>query len=57
MKKLFVVISILFVFLSASAQKSGQPNLKKLTKEEIKKLENAEYFYSEENYLRALPIY
>lgn len=57
MKKLLVVFSILFIFLSASAQKSGKPNLKKLTKEENKKYQDAEYFYSEENCLRALPLY
>ena len=57
MKKILVIFSILFLFTSAFAQKSGKPNLKKLSKDESKKLQNAEYFYSEENYQRALPLY
>lgn len=39
------------------AQKDISPNLKSLTKEEKKKLESAEFFYGEQNYLRALPGY
>lgn len=57
MKKLLVIFSVLFMFLEVSAQKSGKPNLKKLSKEEIKKYQSAEYFYSEENYLRSLPLF
>ncbi|HEY0030598.1 MAG TPA: tetratricopeptide repeat protein [Bacteroidia bacterium] len=57
MKKILVVFSILLLSLQASAQKSGKPDLKKLSKDEIKKYQTAEYFYSEENYLRALPIF
>ncbi|CAN5318271.1 hypothetical protein BH10BAC1_BH10BAC1_10110 [soil metagenome] len=57
MKKIFVIFSLLLILTNAFAQKSGKPNLKALTKEESKKLQNAEYFYSEENYLRALPLY
>lgn len=57
MKKILFAISILFLFSTAFAQKSLKPELKKLTKEEIKKLDNAEFFYSEENYQRALPIF
>ena len=34
-----------------------KPNLKQLSKEEAKKLSDAEYFFTEENYLRALPLF
>src|SRR3989344_3596387 len=57
MKKILLVFSILFLFSTAFAQKSLKHELKKLTKEEVKKLDNAEFFYSEENYQRALPIF
>lgn len=57
MKKILFVFSILFLFSSAFAQKSMKPNLKKLTKEEAKKYDNAEFFYSEGNLQRALPIF
>lgn len=57
MKRILVIFSLLFLFTSAFAQKSGKPNLKKLSKEESKKLQNAEYFYSDENYQRALPLF
>jgi hypothetical protein len=43
--------------ISLMAQKDISPNVKSLSKEDKKKLENAEFFYSEENYLRALPLY
>ncbi|MGZ4034917.1 MAG: hypothetical protein ACXVP4_08650, partial [Bacteroidia bacterium] len=55
MRKILVIVSILLLALPAIAQKSGKPDLKKLNKDETKKLDNAEYFYSEESYLRALP--
>src|ERR1700746_40368 len=57
MRKIFVIVTILLMVLPSMAQKNGKPNLKKLSKDEAKKLESAEYFYSGENYLRALPEY
>lgn len=57
MKKILVIFSLLFLFIGAFAQKSLKPNLKQLSKEETKKLNDAEYFYTEENYLRALPLF
>ncbi len=57
MKKIFLVFSILLLFSNAFAQKSASPNLKQLTKEETKKFDDAEYFYSEGNYRRALPLF
>ncbi|MFL5762512.1 MAG: hypothetical protein ACJ77K_01140 [Bacteroidia bacterium] len=57
MRKILIILSVLLISQSLFSQKSGKPNLKKLTKEEVKKLESAEYFFSDENYLRALPIY
>jgi hypothetical protein len=57
MKKILVIFSVFLISLPAFSQKSGKANLKQLTKEEVKKLESAEYFFSEENYLRALPLY
>ncbi|MCE3278914.1 MAG: ompA [Bacteroidetes bacterium] len=39
------------------AQKDLTPNVKALSKEDKTKLQNAEFFFSEENYLRALPLY
>lgn len=57
MKKTLLVFSILLLFSPAFAQKSLKPNVKALTKEESKKLDDAEYFYSEGNYQRALPLY
>ncbi len=57
MKKILLVFSILFLFSNAFAQKSLKPNTKQLTKEEAKKLDNAEYFFTEGNYQRALPLY
>jgi tetratricopeptide (TPR) repeat protein len=57
MRKLLLIFSIFLLFTNAFAQKSGKPDLKKLSKEELKKFESAQYFYTEENYLRALPIY
>ncbi|MCX6297394.1 MAG: hypothetical protein NTX97_15310, partial [Bacteroidetes bacterium] len=57
MKKILVIFSILLLFTNAFSQKSGKPNLKKLNKEETKKLQNAEFFFTDENYLRALPLF
>ena len=57
MKKILFTFSILFIFSSTFAQKSLKPDLKKLSKEEVKKYDNAELFFSENNYLRALPIF
>ena len=57
MKKILVIFSLLLLFTNAFAQKSGKPNLKALTKEESKKLQNAEYFFTDENYPRALPLF
>ncbi|HEX8516062.1 MAG TPA: hypothetical protein VF868_07665 [Bacteroidia bacterium] len=60
MRKIIFAISFLIVFVGSSAllaQKDIAPNLKALNKEDKSKLESAEYFYSEENYLRALPLY
>lgn len=59
MRKLKVVISLvlLIVCTALMAQKEITPNLKNLNKEEKKKLERAEYFYTEQNFLRALPTY
>jgi hypothetical protein len=49
---------ILLVALSCfSAELSAQKNNKKKNKQEENWLENAEYFFSEKNYLRALPYY
>ncbi len=57
MKKLILIFSLFLMYSSAFAQKSGKPDLKKLSKEELQIFENAEYFYNEENYLRALPLF
>lgn len=59
MKKIIFCISfiLLFVCSAAIAQKEITPNVKALTKDDRKKLESAEYFFSEQNYLRALPLY
>lgn len=59
MKKIKVVISLVLLFVSTAliAQKEIIPDLKSLNKEEKKKLESAEYFFSEQNYHRALPLY
>ena len=55
MRKILVFVTISLLTLSTMAQKSGKPDLKKLSKDETKKLESSEYFYSGESYLRALP--
>ena len=57
MKKLALIFSLFLVCSSAFAQKSNQPDLKKLSKDELQLSENAEYFYNEQNYLRALPLF
>jgi tetratricopeptide (TPR) repeat protein len=60
MRKIIFALSFLLVFISSSAlmaQKDLAPNLKNLSKDDKAKLESAEYFYAEENYLRALPLY
>lgn len=54
----FVFFLMLLLALPLSAQKKGGGvDLKKLTKEEKAKLETAEYFFQEQNYIRALPTY
>jgi hypothetical protein len=60
MKKIVFAISFVLLFISSvtlMAQKDIAPNLKSLSKQDKTKLESAEYFFSEENYLRALPLY
>lgn len=59
MKKIKVVISLVLLIVSTAliAQKEITPNLKSLSKDEKKKLESAEYFFTEQNYQRALPVY
>jgi tetratricopeptide (TPR) repeat protein len=58
MKKIITLISIAFIYtISSFAQKGTGVDLTKLSKEERKKIESAELFYSEQNYLRALPLY
>jgi tetratricopeptide (TPR) repeat protein len=58
MKKIITLISIAFIYtMSCFAQKGTGVDLNKLSKEERKKIESAELFYSEQNYLRALPLY
>lgn len=60
MKNKIFVISFVLLFISSInivAQKDISPNLKSLSKEDKQKLESAEYFYSEQSYLRALPLY
>jgi hypothetical protein len=60
MRKIVFVISFVLLLISSSAlmaQKDIAPNLKNLNKEDKAKLENAEFFFAEENYLRALPLY
>ena len=57
MKKILVIFSLFLFTTFAYAQKSLKPNVKQLSKEDSKKLTDAEYFYSEENYLRALPLF
>ena len=54
MRKIIIVLGIVLLSLPAIAQKSGKPDLKKLSKEDTKELETTEYFYSNENYLRAV---
>lgn len=57
MRKTLALIIISILVLSFMVQKGGDPDLKKLSKDEKKKLESAEYFFTSENYLRALPLY
>lgn len=58
MKKIITLISIAFIYtMSCFAQKGTGVDLNKFSKEERKKIESAELFYSEQNYLRALPLY
>jgi hypothetical protein len=59
MKKIKVVISLVLLLATTAlmAQKEITANLKNLNKDEKKKLESAEFFFNEQNYLRALPIY
>lgn len=60
MKRIVAIASflLLVLVLPLNAQKKGGGvDVKKLTKEEKAKLETAEYFYTEQNYIRALPMY
>ncbi|MDF2436904.1 MAG: ompA [Bacteroidota bacterium] len=60
MKKIIFLISFALLLLGAlpmAAQKGAAPDLKSLTKEEKAKLDNAEYFFNDQNYLRALPLF
>lgn len=62
MKKIlfFSVLFLTFISVSSFAQKGDKGlvvDLKKLTKEEKKKLETAESFFNQQMYLRALPSY
>jgi tetratricopeptide (TPR) repeat protein len=60
MKKLIFLFSLVLLLWAPTAliaQKDITPNIKALSKEDKTKLDNAEYFYGEQNYLRALPLY
>lgn len=51
------VVVLLFAFLAFGISLSAGGKDKKRTKEEDKWAENAEYYFSEQNYARALPYY
>ncbi|MGQ0827368.1 MAG: hypothetical protein ACT4ON_03120 [Bacteroidota bacterium] len=53
----FLFLIIVFGISPLLAQKNIAPNLKKLNKEQLKKLDAAEGFYDEKDFLRALPLY
>lgn len=59
MKKIlfFISFSLLLIATPVAAQKDLGPNLKAINKEDRKKFDQAEFFYTEQNYLRALPLY
>jgi hypothetical protein len=59
MKSSIAIVLLLIVFIVSplQAQKSGGPNLKRLNKEQVKKLDAAENYYHDADYLRALPLY
>lgn len=52
-----ILFALSVACLPAFAQKDFAPNTKAMSKEDKQKLETAEYFYTEQSYLRAVPLY